>query len=181
MNQTFSKLILSENSWIGYNAIANTLTMLYFCEMGCAQCDMVQKCYKCEPNYTFERGKCRLIDNCLIYSEKNPQNSEFPVCQQYCHRKCIACVGEMDACTVCTPPFEMNAAGKCELPRLYQNLGLIYGSLFLLRSTRFRMVFLLVDNFELYEFHRQDYEGVLADVFRTCREVKSVSWRMVSL
>ena len=43
------------------------------------------------------------------------------------------------------------------------------------------MVFLLVDNFELYEFHRQDYDGIMANVFRTCREVKSVAWRMVQL
>lgn len=106
------------------------------------------------------------------------------MCDIYCHRKCKTCSKTYDNCQECMSPYLKSPAGKCVLSSELSIGGYFYSIFFLIRSAelmKLKTVFFLVNDLYLYEFHRQNYTGIVSDIFITCREINKIIWRMLPL
>ena len=50
-----------------------------------------------------------------------------------------------------------------------------------LRKRGVKWIFMMVDDLWLYQYHQQQYEGIIRDVFKTIAFVESKQWEVVGL
>ena len=51
----------------------------------------------------------------------------------------------------------------------------------LVRRKGIKWIFMVVDDLWLYQYHKQDYDGVVEDVFRTISFIEQRQWEIIGL
>lgn len=77
------------------------------------------------------------------------------VCLRFCSKQCSACVNDPNNCALCGQYYTLSPDNKCT--KTYKDTRLIdtaFSIISNLRVTHLKFVFLLVDDYELYEYHQ---------------------------
>ena len=94
------------------------------------------------------------------------------VCEEYCHRKCKSCISERTECHECADYYAKDGNGDCVVESGILNAAVVSRPLFnFIKRKGIRTLFFLVDDLWLYNFHSQDYDGVLKTIFQTIKFV----------
>ena len=85
-------------------------------------------------------------------------------------------------CEECAEFYTKNEKGECVI----ENRGLsiftdIRPLLNLLRRRGLKWIFMVVDDLWLYQYHEREYDGIVADVFRTISFVEQRQWEVIGL
>ena len=128
--------------------------------------------------YKLDQGKCHEVNHCV----KNRFLKGRNICEEYCSRRCKTCFKTKWDCVECADFYTMNKEGECVI----ENKGLsvftdIRPLLNLLRRKGLKWMFMVVDDLWLYQYHKQDYDGIMNDVFRTISFVEEKQWEIVGL
>ena len=104
------------------------------------------------------------------------------VCQEYCDRRCKTCNRTRTDCVECSDFYTKDGNGECVVASR---------SLFLFVSVRpflnvvkkrgHRWMFMAIDDLWLYQYHQQEYGGIIKDVFTTIAFVEEKQWEIAGL
>lgn len=121
---------------------------------GCLSCEFAGYCKSCDQGTTLINGKCLLPEQMICLDGKIKNG----ICVTYCSKKCAACVGSADNCVGCGFGRRMSQSGQCVPTNSDMNIiGVVYAILSDLRVSRVKFLFLLLDDYELYQYHRPEY------------------------
>ena len=147
---------------------------MYDCPENCVSCNAHRKCLSCSEGFHLEKGLCRAFDDCLIYADAN-----FEVCEQYCSQKCSVCAEEMDNCLACNEKLFEGEDSGCQVQKRVLWIGILLLAFTTFKTTRFRSLYLMLANFELYQYHLVSYDGAFAQVLETLNSINGAVEKML--
>ena len=98
----------------------------------------------------------------------NDMMTKEGICLEYCDEKCKTCSEPKTNCTECADFYVMDENGECVFAS--KTLEALKDARPLINAVRrrgFKWIFMMVDGLWLYQYHQQQYDGILKDVFRT--------------
>lgn len=121
------------------------------------------------------RGQC-LTDAQMICVDGRLANG---VCVEYCDKKCWGCTGSPTNCFQCSDNSSAVANGCSSAFSLKSSIiGKLYFVVTHLRVWHLKLFFLIVDDNELYIYHRPDYRGLFHSLihaqYKIQQEINSV-------
>ena len=75
----------------------------------------------------------------------------------------------------------MNEEGKCESIASLNIFVSVRPFLNMIRRRGTKWVFMMVDDLWLYQYHEQEYDGIIKDVFETISLIEERQWEIVGL
>lgn len=100
------------------------------------------------------------------------------VCEQYCWEECYTCEGTADNCTSCFKHYSLSDGG-CTLENVYVKVATYarpYVSI--LRRNWMAPFYMVLEEIWLYNYHKQDYNGTIEDIFETIRMIEDKKWAL---
>ncbi len=176
------------NSPLGYYVFflnSNTTLSDYICLNDEYRC--VPPC-NCMPGYTSTGTTClatvqttvnTVISNptpTLIYAPPLQQNttaistycfvpstpSSPTSCQQFCSEMCSGCSSTAHSCVECSQFYTLSSDGQsCEISTINMLIVMVYVVVNSFKSSAMSTLFAFLHNFNLYSYHRIQYQGVL--------------------
>ena len=104
------------------------------------------------------------------------------ICHQYCDRKCATCNQTRTDCVECSEFYVKDQDGQCVIES--QTLSILISVrpfLNVLKKRGSRWMFMMVDDLWLYQYHQQEYEGIVKSIFATIALIEEKQWEVVGL
>ena len=187
---TFNYSFASTLRWLSTNADATLLACLnnnqniyvfYGCPSQCSSCTFNQSCSGCVEGYSVQGGDCLPSTD----HSGNPcvGNRKFKngVCEEFCHSKCEVCTEVWDECIECADLYTREE-GDCVMNNTPLNvITKAKPFLALLRGSGIKAFLFVVSDLRLYEYHKQNYDGMAKQVFVVARFMDDKQWEIVGL
>ena len=104
------------------------------------------------------------------------------ICKEYCDRKCKTCNRTRTDCVECSEFYVKGESGECVIAS--QSLSIFIGIrpfLNVVKKRGHRWMFMVIDDLWLYQYHQQEYEGIVRDIFSTIAFIEEKQWEVVGL
>ena len=104
------------------------------------------------------------------------------ICLEYCDQKCRSCSQTKTNCTECADFYVMNDDGACVIEsKALEVIKDVRPLINAIKRRGFKWIFMMVDGLWLYQYHQQQYDGILRDIFKTIAFLEEKQWEVVGL